>query len=341
MGPLERPVAPARFVVGIGASAGGVEALIRLVRGLPGDFPAAVVVVLHVPASSPTVLHQILGRQTELPVVLAEDGAPLEAGRIVVAVPDRHVLVAGGHVEVRPGPKENGVRPAVDPMLRSLAAEYGRGAAAVILSGALGDGAGGARAVAAAGGLVVVQAPDDATVPTMPQSTLLAVGGSAVALPAGAIGRELARLIDEHAEEKEVGMPDVEAPEGDPTRGRPPGPPTGLTCPECNGALWTVGEPDGHRYECRIGHAYSEDALVGAQGSRVEAALWTALEVLEERAELLERIAERHGTERPATARRMSAAVADTRRRAELLRDALAAGRGADTLSVDAEDLLE
>jgi two-component system chemotaxis response regulator CheB len=104
---------------------------------------------------------------------------------------------------------------------------------------------------------------------------------------------------------------------------RPPGPPTGLTCPECHGALWSV-EDD--RYQCRVGHAYSEDALVSAQGESVEAALWTALEVLEERAELLDRIAERHGERRPRSRSQMQRAAGDARSRADLLRRALAAG---------------
>jgi two-component system chemotaxis response regulator CheB len=275
-------------------------------------------------------------------VVDAQFGAPLQPGQVVVAKPDHHLVVADGHVELVRGPKENGVRPAVDPMLRSLASSAGPRAIAVILSGALGDGANGAAAVAAAGGTVVVQDPADAIVPSMPERALEAVNGRATVLPALDIGAELRRLA---AAEPTITREEAEMANGvtalSQSRERPDGPPTGLTCPECNGALWAVPDPGGRpRYRCRIGHAYSEDALVGAQGDRVEAALWTALEVLEERAELLEKMASRHGAGRPRTHERLRAAAADAMRRAELLRDALApAGRRPGALELTAEDL--
>jgi two-component system chemotaxis response regulator CheB len=228
-------------------------------------------------------------------------------------------------------------------MLRSVAASAGHRGVAVILSGALGDGADGAAAVTAAGGAVVVQDPEDAIVPSMPQRALEAVDGAATVLSAYEIGPELGRLAAvEPAPPKEVPtMPHSETTLGQ-SRRRPDGPPSGLTCPDCNGALWEIPEPNGRkRFRCRIGHSYSEDALVSAQGDRLEAALWTALEVLEERAELLGRIAERHGDTRPRSARMMRAAASDAMARAELLRQALAATSSApDALALDAEDVV-
>jgi two-component system, chemotaxis family, protein-glutamate methylesterase/glutaminase len=328
---------PAHSVVGVGASAGGVEALIRLMRGLPEDFRAVVLVVLHIPASGGTVLPSILGRQTRLPVALARDGEPLRSGRVLVAAPDRHLVVSRGHVHLARGPKENGVRPAVDPMLRSLADAYGAAAIAVVLSGALGDGSGGALAVAAAGGAVIVQDPADAIVSSMPESALASVGARARTLTAVQIGPELARLAAgrQGLEEVRMGTSAMDA-----TRERPDGPPSGLTCPECGGALWSMPEGGGRRYRCRVGHAYSEHALVGAQAARVEASLWAALEVLEERAELLERMAARHGLRRPRTGERLRAAAADAITRADVIRTALAERAHApDALGVDAEDV--
>jgi two-component system chemotaxis response regulator CheB len=227
-------------------------------------------------------------------------------------------------------------------MLRSLAEDAGARAVAVILSGALGDGSSGAAAVAAAGGTVVVQDPADAIVPSMPERALEAVHGSARVLPALEMGPELARLAAEAAmTAEELTMRDADTPV-EQSRERPDGPPTGLTCPECNGALWAMPDASGRpRYRCRVGHAYSEDALVGAQGDRVEEALWTALEVLEERAELLERIADRHGSTRPRSRDLMRAAAEDAMQRAELLRRALASSGGAapDALQLGAEDV--
>jgi two-component system, chemotaxis family, protein-glutamate methylesterase/glutaminase len=324
------------FAVGIGASAGGVEALTRLVSTLPEDLPAAVLIVLHIPASTRSLLPQILERHTTLPASTAEDGAPLTAGTIVVAPPDRHLLVANGHVVLERGPKENGARPAVDPMLRSLATAFGPRSIAVVLSGALGDGSVGARAVAAAGGSVLVQDPADATVPSMPESALAAVGSAALRISAGAAGPHIARLVKEALREEHGVMASTRPPIEDSSE-RPSGPLTGLSCPECHGALWELD--GGERYRCRVGHAYSVDALVSAQGSSVEAALWTALEVLEERADLLQRVARRYASGRTKTQERMMTAARDAIERAELIRRALAGGpRGADAIDVEPKE---
>jgi two-component system chemotaxis response regulator CheB len=182
----------ARGVVAIGASAGGIDALQRLLRNLPEKLPAAICVVLHIPASSHSLLAQIIGRQTRLPVSQAVAGERLRRGHIYVAPPDSHLLVRAAHVHLDRGPKENGVRPAVDPLFRSVADAYGQRGIAVVLSGSLTDGAAGAVAVAAAGGAVLVQLPDDAVVPSMPEATLDAVPAAA-AHTAEELAQEIAR----------------------------------------------------------------------------------------------------------------------------------------------------
>jgi two-component system chemotaxis response regulator CheB len=312
-------------VVGIGASAGGVDALIRLLRNIEADLPAALLVVLHVPATGRSLLAPILDRQTALDVRVAEDGDALAPGRVYVAPPDRHLIVADGQIRLERGPKENAVRPAVDPMLRSLAASYGEHSVAVVLSGALGDGSSGALAVKLAGGTVIVQDPDDATVPSMPESALRAVGKADAVLAATEIGPALVRLADGTRATREdltvasKADPIEEGPD------RPSGPPTGFTCPECQGPLWQVEEGDLVRYLCRVGHGYSEESLIIEQGSAVEAALWSALEALEERAEFLRRVARRHGDHRPRLRDRFDGAAGDALGRAELIRRALGA----------------
>jgi two-component system chemotaxis response regulator CheB len=309
-------------VVGIGASAGGVDALIRVVRQLPASFPAAICIVLHVPSSGRSLLAAILGRQTELEVVVAGDDQKLQPGRVYVAPNDRHLIVSGGHLQLDRGPKENGVRPSVDVLLRTLAGAYGPRAIAVILSGALGDGSAGAVAVRQAGGLILVQDPDDATVASMPETALRAIGRADAVLQASQIGSELARLVEpEMIRQNPVAM-DVENPLAESTD-RPDGPPSPFTCPECNGSLWETTSGDVLRYTCRVGHSYSEEAMVIEQGSAVEAALWSALEALEERAEFLQRMAARHGSRRPLLRDRFSGSAADARGRAALIRQAL------------------
>src|SRR4051795_13730130 len=122
-------------VIAVGASAGGVEALRALVARLPGDLDAAVCVVLHMPATGRNLLGPILRRECALEVVLATDGLALERGTIYVAPADHHLLVEPDRVRLGRGPKENGSRPAVDPLLRSLARTWNTHGIAVILSG--------------------------------------------------------------------------------------------------------------------------------------------------------------------------------------------------------------
>jgi two-component system, chemotaxis family, protein-glutamate methylesterase/glutaminase len=181
-------------VIGIGASAGGLEPMLQVLAALPEDFPHALLVVLHVSARSHSLLAEILDRRCSLRVLAARDGMPIRAGHAYVAPPDRHLTMRGHVVALTSDPQENGVRPAVDPLLRSIAEALGPNAVGVVLSGALADGAFGARAIAVAGGRVLVQDPAEALVASMPRHAIEAVGASAEVLRAAQIATELARL---------------------------------------------------------------------------------------------------------------------------------------------------
>jgi two-component system chemotaxis response regulator CheB len=332
--PLLRSDQPS-LVIGIGASAGGVEALRTALARLPADLDAAVLVVLHIPPSGKSLLAPILDRVTPLEADVATPGQRVVAGRVYVAPADRHMLVHKWRIVLSRGPKENGTRPAVDPMLRSLADAYGPRAVAVILSGALGDGSAGAAAIAASGGVVIVQDPAEAVVPSMPESALLAVGGRAKVLSATKMAAALTALADERRSvRKDVAMlPDASGANSEVT---PEGPPTSLTCPECGGPLWDSPQGDVRGYRCRVGHIYSEDALVDAQAESVEAAVWSAVEVLEERAELLGRVA-RQRDDLAGARQRLEEGAADALRRAHMIRRALAsAPDGTDAFGLQA-----
>src|SRR5207247_1291275 len=114
-----------RDIIVIGASAGGVEALVALVRGFPADLAACVFVVLHVPAYAPSTLPEILTAAGPLEAAHARDGEAIRRGRIYVATPDKHLLLEAGRAVVRRGPKENRFRPSVDALFRSAAYVYG------------------------------------------------------------------------------------------------------------------------------------------------------------------------------------------------------------------------
>jgi two-component system chemotaxis response regulator CheB len=285
-----------RDVVVVGASAGGVEALGNLVASLPADFQGAVLVVLHVPARGHSLLPDILSRRGPLRAEHPGNGDRVARGRILVAPPNRHLLVHDGRVSLSHGPRENGHRPAVDPLFRSAARAMGSRVIGVVLSGALDDGAAGLAAIKARGGLAVAQDPDDALYPAMPLNAIEQVGVDHV-MPAAAMGELLVWLTKELAGEPALGSDNmrVEVEMEEMAAGigsnRYSGRPSGFSCPDCNGVLWEVDEDEVFRFRCRAGHAWSPESLLAEQNDGIEAALWIALRSLEERASLSRRLA--------------------------------------------------
>lgn len=170
-----------RDLVTVAASAGGVTALQGLLRLLPAELPAALLLVMHLPTTGGSSLARVLGRASRLPVDFAADGQRPEPGRVLVAPPNRHLLVAGDLLRLSPGPRQKGVRPAADPLFFSAAVARGPGAIGVVLSGALDDGSAGCAAIEAAGGLVAVQDPAEAEYPSMPRAAIARSGHAHVA----------------------------------------------------------------------------------------------------------------------------------------------------------------
>lgn len=293
------PEGPA--LVAVAASAGGVEALKLFVAALPGDLPATVLVALHLPETSRSLLAQILSRHCRLIVRTAEDGLPLLPGTVLVAPPDRHLLVRDGRVVLGRGPRENGHRPSHDAMLRSVALEAGPRAVGVVLTGLLDDGAGGLEAVQRYGGRCLVQDPDEAEFPSMPVAALAAVP-TARRAPLAALVSELVTMLREPAgtpptpdeDRRDLDLAEVRsAGQGSPlvTGGSPPGTPSPYVCPDCGGVLNQVQDQPVLRFRCRTGHAWTSISLAERHDHTVETALWVALRALEERADLSRRLA--------------------------------------------------
>lgn len=285
-----------RDIVVIGCSAGGVEALPRILQQLPGDLAAAVFIVQHMAPSHSPYLVGILSRSSTLPVAWAEQGDPVERGRVLVCPPDVHVLLAEGHVQLTRGPRENHARPAIDKLFRSAAAAYGSRVIGVLLTGMMGDGVAGLHAIRDAGGLVIVQDPQDAAYPELPGRALLAVTPDRT-LPIDAVGPAITSLVGEPVGPAVApGELSLEAEidrEGQTSADRlgKLGPQTTLTCPGCHGPLWEVGDEALRRYRCYLGHVTTASELLTASATEVEAAMWSAVRALNDRATTLETLA--------------------------------------------------
>lgn len=324
-------------IVVAGASTGGVEALMRLVGGLPDDLPAAVFVVLHLSPQSPSHLPEILSRAGPLPARHPADGERMRRGQIYVAPPDRHLLVERGRVRVVRGPRENRHRPAVDPLFRSAALAYGPRVIGVVLTGALDDGTAGLLAIKQRGGIAVVQDPAEALIPSMPASALEYVKVD-YCLPLGEMAPLLARLVTtpaaDEAEfpashelqyETSIAKMDSETLETE----KQPGTLAGLMCPECGGPLYELQNGQLVHYRCRVGHAFSGESMLAGQLEVLEDALWSAYNTLRESAMVAERLAadaRRRGHEHVAA--RMDERAALQRRRSETVRMVLGEGNG-------------
>ena len=323
---------PPRRIIVIGASAGGVEAVTQVVRTLPRDIDAALFVTIHFPATSASALPRILERAGHLHAVQATDDQPIEAGRIYVAPPDHHLLIFRDVMRLYRGPRENGNRPAVDPMFRSAAIAYGRRVVGVVLSGSLDDGTSGLIAIKRRGGIAIAQDPEEAIFSSMPQSAIDHVAVDHV-VRLDRLSEVLSDLsMQPPTEEEQVAFDDAEKDleysEIDLSRienaADHPGVLAPFGCPDCGGTLWELREGELVRFRCRVGHAWTSDALLARQTETLDGALWTALRALEESASLNEQLADRarnRGNERLAERLADNAKLANGR--ARVIRDIL------------------
>ncbi|MEH2123788.1 chemotaxis protein CheB [Nostoc sp.] len=290
-------------IIVVGTSAGGVEALTYLVKHLPPDLNAAVIIVLHISSHGTSVMAEILSRAGKLPVSQAQDGEAIVHGSIYVAPPDYHLLVEPGYLRLTRGAKENRCRPAIDPLFRSAAQTYGQRVIAVLLTGLLDDGTAGLMAVKMRRGVAIVQNPEDALYPDMPRNAIENLEDIDHILPLSDIPSTLVALVNTAMEvqpenpvpsemefESQIVQLSLEAVEN---VGNRPGKPSTFGCPDCGGTLWELEEGNLLRFRCRTGHAYSAKTLLAMQSDNVEDALWIALRALEEKASLSYRIASR------------------------------------------------
>jgi two-component system chemotaxis response regulator CheB len=290
-------------IIVVGASAGGVTALKAFVKGLPADFAGSVFIVLHIPPYSQTNLPWILTKAGHLKAIQPRDGEEIKPGMIYVAANDHHLLLEKEKVIVKKGPKENRFRPSIDALFRSAAYVYGPRVIGIILSGFLNDGTSGLWSIKRMGGTTIIQQPDDAEYPQMPQNVLEYVEVDHT-IAAAEMGNLLQTLIIETAKKgiklsatelKLLKMEVIIA-----TRDNAfdmgiieMGELTPFTCPECHGSLVRLVEEKFIRFRCHTGHAYSASALLADVTQSIEDMLWQGMRGIEELNMLLKNI-EKH-----------------------------------------------
>ena len=313
----------------IGASAGGIEPIRTILTTLPADFAASIFIVVHTSPNSPGVLHAIFDRAGPLTALGVGSNMRIEPGRVYVAPPDRHLIIEPGQVTLTRGPKENRFRPAIDPLFRSAAQTYGPRVIGIILSGGLDDGTSGLWAIKQLGGTTIVQDPQEAWAPSMPQSAIdhvrvdHVVGVQAIApllmeLVAVDIGEEEG---GDGAVPEDVNIEVNIAKEDRATKAGvlQLGAPSNYACPECHGVLLEMKDRVPLRFRCHTGHAYTFESLLSEMDDVIEATLWTAIRALEERAMLI-----RHACEHDT--------LSETPQRAEFIARAEAAEHRADVM---------
>ncbi|MCX6212904.1 chemotaxis protein CheB [Spirosoma sp.] len=291
-----------RDIVVIGASAGGVYALRELVAGLPHALPATIFIVQHIAADAPSYLPRILNYAGNIIVIQPVDGEPIQRGHIYVAPPDHHLLIENETMLVKRGPKENRFRPSIDALFRSAAYCYGPRVIGVVLTGLLNDGTSGMWTVKRLGGVSVIQEPEEALYPSMPESVRenVVVDHS---VPISEMAALLTKLTQETVNErpilaqkdqlrleKEVKIAEEEntfnmsiLEEGDLSP---------LACPECHGVMTSIQEGTLLRYRCHTGHGYTASSLLSGLKRSIEESLWNAIRALEETVMLLDKAAQ-------------------------------------------------
>ena len=288
-----------RNLIGIGGSAGGLPALIELLKWFEPEADATMFLVIH-RSNESQHLKTIIERASNLEVCEPGDREPLRPNCLYIARPDCHMMIGETHIHLRHGPRENNFRPAIDPLFRSLAVFGSTRAVGVVLSGYLDDGAAGARAIRRNGGAILVQDPSHSMSPDMPRAAISAVGEPDSILEPAELGRRLSSMVTEevgpHREvdrsiKLEMMIAGLE--KASMASEESLGELSPYNCPDCNGVLWEIEDGPMVRYRCHTGHAYTSRSLEQRQDEMLERNLFDSLRACRERVHFVRALAER------------------------------------------------
>lgn len=286
----------------VGASAGGFQAVADLMSHMPPGLDTAFFVVVHLSSKSVgAVLVQFIQKHTFYRCSLAVNNEHIKKGHVYVAPPDYHLIIKNGYMRIMQGPHENRWRPSIDVLFRSAAAAYDSHTIGIILSGLLDDGTSGMSAIKRSGGICIVQEPHDAEFDDMPNNVLNNVDVDH-SIPVSEMGyvlddifskpflnKELRQVPDDVKIESEITeRMNISMNELDKIGIR-----SNYSCPDCGGALWEMTGDAVPRYRCYTGHTFTGKVLLEKQAEGLEESIWVSIRMLEERRNLLRRMAKK------------------------------------------------
>lgn len=290
-----------RNLIVIGASAGGINAISKIIEGLPDTIDAAVMIVLHLSVkSNPTIISEIFQKNTSLECLVATDGTVIERGKIYLAPADYHLMVNDSFMHLNKGTKENKHRPSINILFRSAAVYFSNRVIGIILTGMLDDGTSGMYTIKKCGGICIIQDPSEAQYTDMPRNVL-----SRTEVDYQSVLKGIPIIIEEILSKplpskksipKELKievsliermMSDIEVLKKISDR-------SDFVCPECGGGLWKIKNDPTHRYRCHTGHVYSEQCLKELQDLKIEDSIWVSIRMLEEKESMLRLLSARN-----------------------------------------------
>lgn len=298
-------------IIVVGASAGGLAAVEKLLASTPNSIDAAMFIVVHLSKNArQDNIRKILNRDSNWPIILPKDGTKIEVGKAYLAPIDCHLMLSQGEIKVSGGAMENHYRPSIDVLFRTAAAAYSSCVIGIILSGLLDDGASGMAAIKSAGGICIVQDPEEADYAEMAVNVLKQTEVD-YQVPLADIGYILSdiasrgdclpatiperlkheaqitmRMASNYADTDKLGSP------------------TMFTCPDCGGMLTKMSEEGIPRYRCYTGHVFNEQFLEEQYLQKTEETLWVAMRMMEERKNFLGSLERRLGMNAPSSKER-------------------------------------
>jgi two-component system chemotaxis response regulator CheB len=289
-----------RNLIVIGASAGGIKAIVKIIEGLPKALDAAIMIVLHVSRkSSASNIIEIFQRNTTLKCYVALDKMNIQEGNIYLAPPENHLLVNDGVMLLNQGPEENRHRPSIDALFRSAAVHLGNRVIGIVLTGMLDDGTSGMYAIKACGGRCIVQNPSEAEYADMPRNVLKKIEVDHMA-DLDQMPILIQNILSKPLPPK-IAIPDELKVEADITEKlmsdinqlKKIAEQSDFVCPDCGGGLWAIKNDPTHRYRCYTGHVYTEKILQDVQDLKIEESIWVSIRMLEEKRNMLQLLASR------------------------------------------------